>query len=334
MIVSVCVMAYNHARYISQCLDSVLMQETNFTYEILVGEDDSSDGTRDICKKYAEEHPDKIRLFLNDRKNVIYVNGRPTGRWNFANLLKNAKGKYIALLEGDDYWTDPLKLQKQVDLLESNPKIAGCFSNAIIVDDKGQTVSDDYFTYFNKKVKPEIRTEDIIPFGTSPANTLIFRREILANPPDWFTRNIRHSGIDLLITLHGILFCIDEKLGAYRIHAGGLWSLSPLSYRLMRDLQFLKLVYRDKYMNKNYGPVIREAIRNYIVALWKNKSADKENSLFKQVISFLFAYPKMLSYFFLVPYWIGYPLLYEKLEKTTFLIRFARFIKTWTQKRS
>jgi len=121
-LVSVVMPTYNHEPYIAQAIEGALMQKTNFPYEVLIGEDDSSDGTREICKRYAEEYPDKIRLFLNDRKNVIYINGQPTGRWNFINLLKNSKGKYIAICEGDDYWTDPYKLQKQVDFLEANPK--------------------------------------------------------------------------------------------------------------------------------------------------------------------------------------------------------------------
>ena len=111
---------YNHEKFISQAIDSVLMQKADFDYELLIGEDDSEDQTRDIVKNFAGKYPDKIRLFLNDRKNVIYINGRPTGRWNFINLLKHARGEYVALLDGDDYWTDPLKLQKQIAFLENH----------------------------------------------------------------------------------------------------------------------------------------------------------------------------------------------------------------------
>lgn len=122
--VSVCVVTYNHVSFIEQCLESILIQQTDFPFEIILGEDESSDGTRAICKEYAEKFPDKIRLFLRSRKDVIYINGNPTGRYNFIENLKAAKGKYIALLEGDDYWTDPLKLQKQVDFMEKNEE---CF---------------------------------------------------------------------------------------------------------------------------------------------------------------------------------------------------------------
>src|SRR5690606_33338178 len=108
--VSVVVVTYQHARFIAKCLDCILDQKTNFPIEILVGEDESTDGTRGICQKYSQTHPDHIRLFLRSRKDVIHIMGKPTGRANFLGLLSEANGKYVAFCEGDDYWTDPLKL--------------------------------------------------------------------------------------------------------------------------------------------------------------------------------------------------------------------------------
>ena len=119
-VVSVGIHTYQHVEYIRECLDGILMQETDFPFEILLGEDASTDGTREICIEYADKHPDKIRLFLHSRENNIHLNGAPSGRFNFMYNLLTAKGKYIAICEGDDYWTDPLKLQKQVDFLEAN----------------------------------------------------------------------------------------------------------------------------------------------------------------------------------------------------------------------
>lgn len=128
-IVSVCVQTYQHSNYIKQCLDGILMQQTNFPFEILLGEDESTDGTREICLEYAKKYPDKIRLFLHHRENNIEVNGIPTGRFNFLYNLFQAKGSYIALLDGDDYWTDPLKLQKQFDFLNENPETVFTFTS-------------------------------------------------------------------------------------------------------------------------------------------------------------------------------------------------------------
>ena len=112
---------------IAQAVDSALMQEVDFNYETLIGEDDSSDGTREIVKAYGEAYPDRIRLFLNGRKNVISTDGRPTGRWNFFNTLRHATGEYVVLLEGDGFWTGSFKLQRQLEYLDSSPQCSMCF---------------------------------------------------------------------------------------------------------------------------------------------------------------------------------------------------------------
>ena len=113
-LVSVCVVAYEQKDFIRQCLDSILGQKTNFEWELIIGEDGSTDGTKEICEDYAKRYPDKIRLQLRSRQEVIHINGRPTARYNIIQTIKASKGKYIAILEGDDYWTDPRKLQKQI----------------------------------------------------------------------------------------------------------------------------------------------------------------------------------------------------------------------------
>ena len=95
---SVSLITYNQAAFIAQAIESVLEQQTTFDFELLIGEDDSSDGTRDIVRQYQARYPGRIRLFLNDRKNVVYVNGKPTGLWNFANNIRNTRGEYVALL--------------------------------------------------------------------------------------------------------------------------------------------------------------------------------------------------------------------------------------------
>ena len=124
--VSVHVMTYNHVQYIEQCLDSILNQETTFPFEILLGEDESTDGTRELCKKIADENQGVIRLFLRSSEDKIFIDGTKTGKFNNAAGLIAARGKYIAMCEGDDYWTDPYKLQKQFDFLESQPECVLC----------------------------------------------------------------------------------------------------------------------------------------------------------------------------------------------------------------
>ncbi len=113
ILVSVCMITYNHEKFISKAIEGVLMQKTSFPIKLIIGEDFSTDNTRRICIEYNEKYPEKIELLLPEKN----LGMTP----NFINTLKACAGKYIAICEGDDYWTDPLKLQKQVDFLEANP---------------------------------------------------------------------------------------------------------------------------------------------------------------------------------------------------------------------
>ena len=116
VLVSVSCVTYNHSKYIRQCLDSFLMQKTNFAFEVLIHDDASNDGTAEIIREYESKYPDKIKP-IYQTENQYSKGISPTFKFN----IPRAKGKYIAMCEGDDYWSDPLKLQKQVDFLENNP---------------------------------------------------------------------------------------------------------------------------------------------------------------------------------------------------------------------
>ncbi|MCI5055370.1 glycosyltransferase [Phaeodactylibacter sp.] len=200
-VVSVCVMTYQHKDYIRQCLDSILMQKTDFPFEVLLGEDASTDGTREICIEYAERYPDKIRLFLHERANNIHINGSPTGRFNFLYNLFSAKGEYIALCEGDDYWVDIHKLQKQYDFLESNLEYVLVKSKQRNVDEIGNTLS----------------------VSNGGTRTIMFRN-IVKLPVDFI--NIIPHGDNLLngvLKLYGKTFSLNEVTAAWRKHPEGLW---------------------------------------------------------------------------------------------------------------
>ena len=136
-VVSVCIQTYNQVDHIRECLDSIISQKTSFPFEILLGEDESQDGTRKICIEYAEKYPDLIRLFLHSRDNNIAIEGTPTGRFNFLYNIFSASGKYLAVCEGDDYWVDPLKLQKQFDFMEANSQCSMLHTNYLILAPSG-----------------------------------------------------------------------------------------------------------------------------------------------------------------------------------------------------
>ena len=141
-VVSICVITYNHVEYIRECLDSLLLQKTSFPYEICLGEDESTDGTREICIEYAEKHPDRIRLFLHSQSTPGREAFMAQGNYNYLETTKLCRGKYVAVCEGDDAWIDPLKLQKQFDIMEEDSGISLIHSDFDRIDVlSGQRIS-------------------------------------------------------------------------------------------------------------------------------------------------------------------------------------------------
>lgn len=136
--VSISCTTYNHVQYIRQCLDGFLMQECNFNYEILIHDDASTDGTIDIIKEYQEKYPEIIKPYIQKENQWSKGVRGMNAKYNFS----RAKGKYIALCEGDDYWTDPLKLQRQVDFLKSNEEYILSTENAIVLDSIRNTTNN------------------------------------------------------------------------------------------------------------------------------------------------------------------------------------------------
>lgn len=234
MKISVLITTYNHENYIAACLDSVLTQETEFEYEILVGEDDSSDATREICRQYAENYPERIRLFLNNRKDVLYVEGRPTGRANFLNLIQQAQGTYIARLDGDDYWTDPHKLQIMTEFMDSRSDLAVCFhdthwlQNGKLVPkplpfkELSAFTMDDLFMYNNF-----IRT-----------GSVMYRSDAIKNPPQWINKvPFGDIAFHLLCSSHGNIGYIDRVMAVYRDHGHGVYSSASELDRIQRAIR-------------------------------------------------------------------------------------------------
>lgn len=228
-VVSVCIATFQHAPYIEQCIESALMQQTNFPFEILLGEDESTDGTREICKAYAEKYPGKIRLFLRSRKDVIYINGNPTGRFNAIQNFLEAKGKYIALLEGDDYWSDPLKLQKQFDILETHPEIIVCHhwqkiaslnASGEYEETKAPTEGQGYYPETIATVREIFENRLRIK-----SRTMFFRNIFLDGYklPDWYFK-LQFGDVPLCMIFgkFGNFYFLDEEMAVYRITAKGV----------------------------------------------------------------------------------------------------------------
>jgi glycosyltransferase involved in cell wall biosynthesis len=238
-LVSVCPITYNHAKHFSQAVESILSQQVDFEFEIIVGEDESSDGTREIALEYQRNFPDKIKVLLHSRKDVIYVNGRATGRWNFVDTLSQAHGKYIALLSCDDFWTDPHKLQKQVDVMEAHPEYSVCGHWTVNVDENGDLLSSQPLT---GKSCPEIFSTEHALNGTPLIpNSWLFRRFDLASHPQYSLFLGLPAGDDPLMLMllgRGLGYCIRQDMSAYRIHSGGTWSTKARYHKDFEMLQF------------------------------------------------------------------------------------------------
>lgn len=181
-LVSIFTLTYNHAPYIRQCLDGFLMQKTNFVFEVIINDDASTDGTTEIIREYEAKYPDIIKPIYHSENR--YSKGE-RGFWN-RYCLPKSRGKYIALCEGDDYWIDPLKLQKQVDFLEANPEYGMCYTNFNIWHESKQKM--DYSLFQTKPDKfPAVYDSLkswILTAGYVAPMTWVFRRELLLNKPN------------------------------------------------------------------------------------------------------------------------------------------------------
>ncbi len=214
--VSVCMITYNHSDFIAQAIEGVLMQKTNFDFELIIADDFSTDNTRKICLDYYERHPNTIKLVLNNTN----IGMMP----NFIKALGNCTEKYTALCEGDDYWTDPFKLQKQIDFLEKNENYNLCFHLGI---DYHQEKGIYNYEFINKQ---ELTFYDFASKGCFPKTmSAVFRnsenlRQQLTKP--WVLSSF---GADYLIYLLNTTdgssaFYLKEHMGVYRIHSTGIWT--------------------------------------------------------------------------------------------------------------
>ncbi|MCP9199904.1 glycosyltransferase family 2 protein [Gramella sp. GC03-9] len=276
--VSVLVQTYNHEQFLEQCLDSILTQNTNFDFEIILGEDQSSDNTRSICLKYAREFPGRIRLLLHQKENKISVNGIITGNFNAIYNLFSARGKFIAFCEGDDYWTDSSKLQKQVDFLEQNVEFSCCFHRFKEQDVKGRMISSPL-----EQPENDITSEDLRSIKFHPLlSTFCFQKiqEV-------------HSDILKVLNVDTFILCILGYMGKagflatieptiYRRHKDGVWSLDRLKKYIIKQNTFIIL---EKY-HRNKGDL--HAAKNFRLYLRNiRKSALLESIRNLKIISCL-----------------------------------------------
>lgn len=211
-LISVCLITYNHKNYIGQSIESVLMQKTSFRWELIIADDYSTDGTRDILLDYQRKYPDLINLILQEH-NVGAAR-------NWMMLMERPTSKYVAYLEGDDYWIDPLKLQKQVDVLESNDTLSIAAHGAYKLTDKLSLIDSPFKTDTIWSTK-DILINDWFIMSAS----LVFRRSMMDLWPGWITE-VSNGDLALILTtsLNGDGFYSPEPMSVYRITGEGVMS--------------------------------------------------------------------------------------------------------------
>lgn len=256
-LVSICCICYNQSTFLRKCLDGFVMQKTNFEYEILIFDDASNDNSQDIILEYSKKHNNIITFLQTENqwsKNVY-------GLINF--LLPAAKGRYIAMCEGDDYWTDPLKLQKQVDFLEANPDYALVFHKVKLYNEITQKFEEDDLNISTKEVTTlqdllkgnYIRTASAVLRYSKKLQPSVEKLKDVT-PGDWLLYTI--------IASTGKIRYIDQEMAVYRISNTGVWSTIDNKQRkyckeILNGYEFLY-----KFLNKEDYAIVYHSHMHYI----------------------------------------------------------------------
>lgn len=243
-IVTVRTSTYQHGPYIKDCIEGVIMQKTTFPFEFIIGEDFSTDGTRELVFEYAKKYPDIIRVITADYNVGMKANG--------FRCINATRGKYIALCEGDDYWTYPYKLQKQVDFLENHPEYVICFHRTVIIDEINS------ISWLDPDIieKKTFSTNDLIKKNFIQTPSIMFRNNIncIDKRRTWFKNSlIGDWPLTLTLSLYGKIFYMPDVMAVYRIHKGGIHSTREKEYYAKAAVSVFKpaLYYFPEEYKKN-----------------------------------------------------------------------------------
>lgn len=283
--VSCHIITYNQKDYISQCVDGVLMQQIDFPFEIIIGDDNSTDGTREILIEYQKKYPEIITLNLRKEKGK----GIP-GKENFVTTLQMCKGEYISLCDGDDYWTDPLKLQKQISFLETNTEYVMHSANAM------QISTDPEFNnkpIFNNSTDSIFELKDFLLNNNIVACTTMFRNIDFRFPKsfknvafgDWFLHVILMKNTGLKI------YRSKDIFSAYRIHDKGVMNTLGISNNY--SMHIIQIITVHNYLGKKKFEDKEKEVLNYYF-LEKYRLVLKDKFYFKALKAFMgnFRYSK------------------------------------------
>jgi glycosyltransferase involved in cell wall biosynthesis len=260
--VSVLVLCFRHAAFLSQCLDSIFSQVTDFNYEVIIGDDASDDGSQDIIRQYISKYPEKIsQVFLHEK------NWGDFGRTNALIIQKAAKAPYAIIIEGDDYWIAPNKLALQVEVLDANPDSVICFHNALIqYEDEPRQF--DYVNHNQKEISTldDLIGEDEIWFMATAS--VMFRNIYINEAPDWYFKS-KSGDIPMYILLaeKGNIRYIDKVMSVYRKHFQGM-SFSDGkqdAFFLLNRIEMYQNI--NKYLKFKYHQKISKNIARYYLMM-------------------------------------------------------------------
>ncbi len=283
VLVSIIAIAYNQEKYIRDCLDGFLMQKTNFKFEVLIHDDAATDGTTEIIREYEHKYPDIVKPIYETENQ--FSKGISIYR---AYNIPRISGKYVAVCEGDDYWTDPYKLQKQVDFLEANPDYSLCFHPGEVIYE-GYDDRKGYILPTYEYIQNGFTFENLLKYNFIMANSVMYRwgfndKNILDVYPDGFLPNDWY--LHLLHAKLGKIGYINEIMSVYRRNPGGIWSdsrdnIGKLHQKYaLKEFKFYDSVY--KYITEySYDYLINVLIPAFKeIHKWLVKY--EENDLLKQ----------------------------------------------------
>ena len=255
--VSVICNAYNHEKFIRDALEGFVMQKTSFKFEILVHDDASTDGTADIIREYEKKYPELIKP-IYQTENQYSKDGGRVGRIQ----RERAKGKYFAPCEGDDYWTDPLKLQKQYDALEAHPECDMCAHAAVMV----REYSKQEMGIVSPSDKDTILTPDQVIIGGGGylvTCALMYRAAMYDNESEFGRKATIDYAIQILGSLRGGIVYLSDRMSAYRIRQSNSWTSETLRDKNKRIAFWDKSIELRAILNKEtnykYDAAIRKA---------------------------------------------------------------------------
>lgn len=247
--VTVVIVTYNHEKYIRKALESVICQETNFDFEVIVSEDCSSDATRDILMEYEREFEGRLSFIFSETNihNMDVV----------TRAIRSARGKYIAFLDGDDYWVSKDKLQKQFDFMESHPDSAITYHDVVRVTEDGKAVR----VISGSPNRATI--EDLIQGNFIPTGSCMTRRSAIADPPNWI-RDLKSGDwpYHLLAAQSGYIDYVGGLVAHYRIHGDAVWSTRPLIEQWVRSLSILMEV--ETHLGARYPEAFARSRMNLV----------------------------------------------------------------------